>query len=378
MTSDIDIKNYHTIRWQSLLSISADYFKFLLQDPSLKNNFDKEFAKQISDKCIELNRIEFRLLFLLLPLILVLGAFNSEFAEDIVLFGINFYKYSTSVSVILFVSSIFMLLSTGMSLVSAYYNKVLEAYVEAYHDERVVNYVLHQYQWNISSIFDGARSRKFHIFHNLITISIVGFWFLSLVCATILIKLVMFLIVMGATISTLNASDIPDFIVVPTVLVAACAMVFEFTSFLLQCPLPFTDRSNMKRLEELEKTDPILADEIQKKIGRRGLDKDRRNSIVLQAIVLIAAIVVPAFFDSGTELLSNKNIAFGIVLALGIMFTFVSPIVSKVENKILKKVFEKLDKELAVKQYVSTKKWILNTRIILAAIVGFAVFSQYH
>ena len=83
MTDHTDIKDYHVIKWRSCISIAVEYFSILLQDPSLKCFFDSVFAAGIGERLRELHRAEFRILFLLFPFILLLGAFDSNFIERI-------------------------------------------------------------------------------------------------------------------------------------------------------------------------------------------------------------------------------------------------------------------------------------------------------
>ena len=378
MPSHTDIKDYYVFRWRSCLSISVDYFTTLLRDPSLESSFSEDFAVRVGERSREMQRLDFRVSFLLIPFIFLLAAFNSEFVQKITIFGISLSKDNATLGVLLLISAILMIFSSVASIVSSYYNLVLKAYVAVHHDERVVNFYIQQFQFNIGSIFDGFRNENFEIKHNLFTLTIVVFWSVSIICAAILIKLLILFIFIGAIISTLNVPGIPNFINFPIIAVASCAIVFEATSMLLQCPLPFTDFSNKKKLEELEKTEPILADEIRNNIARRGLDQDRRNSIALQVIVLIGFILGPTWFVLGKDLFSRYEIVADILLALAIMLMVFSPLVDKAEKKILAKAFEMTDKELSLKRYISSKKLIAFVRLSLAAIIGFVVFLGHH
>ena len=359
------------------MSLSVEHFSTLLRDPGLESKFDIDFAVRIGERGRELQRLEFRFLFLLLPFVFLLGAFDSEFVQNITIFGISFSKDNATLGVLLLISAILMLFSSAVSIVATYYNKILEGYISVYHDERVINYYMHQFQWNIGSIFDTLRSNTSNISHNPFTISVVGFWAVSLICATIILKVLILLIFAGATISTLNIPSIPTFINIPIVVLAACAIVFDLTCLLLQCPLPFTDYSNMERLKELEKTNPDMADEIRKNIATRGLDRDRRNSIILQAIVLVVFVIGPTWFAIGNNLFTKYEIVLQVFLGLAAMLMVISPLVDRIERKILEKVFKMEDKELSLKRYISTKKWVWGARLILAAAIGFGVFLRH-
>ena len=167
MTNNADIKDFHVFRWRSCISVSVDYFTTLLRDPSLKSNFCEDFAVRIGERSRELKRLHFRVFFLLLPFMLLLAAFDSEFVQKITIFGISLSKDNATLGGLLVISAILILLSSPASIVSSYYDHVLKAYIEVHHDERAVNFYIHQFQWNIGSIFDGLNSDNIEIKHNL-------------------------------------------------------------------------------------------------------------------------------------------------------------------------------------------------------------------
>lgn len=377
MTDHTDIKDYHVIKWRSCISIAVEYFSILLQDPSLKCFFNSVFAAGIGERLRELHRAEFRILFLLLPFILLLGAFESDFIERITVFGISLSKDNATIVVLLLISAILILFSSTVSTVSGYYSEILSAYINAHCDERTAKFYRHQFQWDIGSIFSGLGDKEFHVHHNLLTVAIVCVWGLALIFAAIIVKVLMLLIFAGAIVSTWNVSSMSEFVTIPIVLVAMCALVFDITSMLLRCPLPFTDYSNISKINDLEITDPVQAAQIRDNIARRGLQRDRRNILMLQFSVVIWLIISATFVDIGTELFTKYEIILQILAALVLVELLTPSVVNTIERRLLARVFKIADKELSFRRYVSIKKWMWRARVVLAAIIGVVVFFWF-
>lgn len=376
MTNYADIKDYHVLRWRSCMSLSVEHFTSLLRIPELQSNFDIDFAVRLGERTRELQRLDFRLSFLLFPPVILLGAFDSEFIQNFTVFGISFSKDNVTLSLILLPSAILMLLSSACSMVAAYYTKILEGYISVYHDNRVASFYIHQFVWNIGSMFDATSGSSSSISHNLFTVTVVGFWVAAIGCAAIITKVLVLLIVVGATISTFGASNIPDFINLPIVALATCAIVFDITCLLLQCPLPFTDYSNLEKLKEVERSNPDLADEIHTSIATRGLERDRRHSLVFQSVVVIGCVIGPTWLVIGNELFTRYQVAFQLLVGLVVVVMVVSPLADRVEGIILRRVFELEDRKLGLERYISTKKWMWRVRLALAAAIGLVVFWQ--
>ena len=374
MKNHDDIKDYHVLKWRSCISLSVDYFSTLLEDSSLNSSFDTEYAVRIGDRTRELRRLEFRLLLLTLPFLFLLAAFDSEFVKELNIFGISLSKDNASFCVLLLISSLLLLASDIYSIVADYYVHLIKAVISARHDERISNFYIHQFIWNIASLLDVTKSNSFNIRYNFFTFTIVATWFVSLMCVAILVQILMMLIFVGAIISLLDVSDLPSFVIVPTVIIAICALVFNITCFLLECPLPFTDFSNVEKLKRLEESDPTSANRIKMNIAKRGLERDRRNSITLQVVVLIVFVIGPAWIDMGRELFANYAIVSQILLALVILFVAATPLVDKAENTVMKRVFQIEDRELGLERYIYSKKCLWYLRLMLAATIGFSVF----
>ena len=358
------------------MSISTEHFTTLLKITSLKSSFNDDFSVRIGERSRELSQLELRLFLLLTPFILLLGAFDSEFIQRITIFGITMSKDNGTQSVLLLVSAVLVLFTSAASVVSAYYLQVLKAYVSVDHDERIVSYYIHQFQWSINSLFDGLKDNQLK--HSFISGAIIAAWTASLLCVIVVIKVLILTIFVGAIISTQGMLGVPVFVNILIVIVAVCAIVFDISCVLLTIHLPFTDYSNIAKIEELKKTNPSLAEEIELDIAKRGLDRDRRNLLALQAIVLLSFVIVPTYVFLGADLVSRYEMVPQILLALLLMFAVVSPILNKMEVIILGNIFKTAEKELKFKRYVSSKKWILKARLISAAVVGFGVFKYFH
>ncbi len=348
-----------------------------LKNPELSSNFSEEFATRIGERSRELLRLEIRFTLLLLPFIFLLGVFNSEFIQEITIFGISLSKDGATLNVLLLISSILMLFSSAFSLMQSYYSSLLTAYIEANNDEVMVKYIMHQFEWNIGTFLDGLNKRDENISHSKISAMIVGFWLISLLCAIFLLQILVLLIFFGAILSASNVSGIPSFINISVVVFAACVLVFDVTCQLLKCPIPFTDRSNIEKINELEKTNPNLAGEIRQKIARKELHKDRRNSIILQVIVLFVFLITPTWFAIGKDMFSTYEIVPKILFSLVIVLMLISPIIDKFENLMLARVFKITDEELMLKRYIVTRKRIWRMRLIMAAAIGLVV-STWH
>ena len=374
MTNYEDLKDYHVFRWKSCMSLSVEHFKTILRDPKFRSDFDSEFAVRIGERSRELTRISIRFYFLFLPFVITLGAFESEFISDLTVFGISFSRDNATLGILLLISSIILIFSSAVSLISNYYSALLDSYVGVRHDEKVVKFYLHQFDWNLASVFDSVENNTSNISHSYFTSIFIIFWVASLFCAGIILETLILLIFVGATITTLDIPNLPDFVSLPIVVVAICAVVFKISCLLVQCPLPFTDYSNMERLKELEKADPDLADKIRANIATSGLHKDRRNSLFVQAIVLIVFIAGPTWIVIGNDLFKEYEIVLQVFIGLAILIVLISPLVHSVERSILIWVFQIEDKELSLRHYISTKKWMWRFRLIFAAGVGLGVF----
>lgn len=374
MADHEDMKDYHVFRWRSCISLSVDYFKTLLQDPAIESGIDKEFPTRIGERSRELQRLGYRIDFLLLPLVILLGAFDSELVQDISILGVSLSRDNASLGVLLLVSSILWMLSSAVSTMSYYYGKLLEGYISVKHDERIISFHIHQFQWNIQSIFDTQTNKTFNVSHNVYTAAIVGLWILSAIFAAVIIKILVLLIFAGATISTFEITSMPDFVKLPIVALAACAIVFDITCLLVLCPLPFTDYSNIEKLKKLDQANPDLAEKIRVNIATRELARDRRNSIFLQAIVLSVFVIVPNWIVVGNDLFTQYEIVLQVLLGLAVMSLTISPIVGGVERWILGRAFQMEDRESSLKLYIGTKKQVWRARLILAAAVGLTVF----
>ena len=230
---------------------------------------------------------------------------------------------------------------------SDYYNQVLKAYVSEKHDEIIVNYYIHQFQWNIGSLFDGWTGSDSKLKPNWFVVIVVASWITSLLCAVIVIKLLILSIFVGVIISTQSMPGVSGFFNIPILIVAVCAIIFDISCFLLKTPLPFTDYSNMEKIEALKKTNPSLAEEVELNIAKRGLDRDRRKSITLQAIVVLSFVIIPTYVSVGEDVVSRYEMVPQILLALLLMLAIVSPILDKIESKILGYVFKISPKELS-------------------------------
>ncbi len=377
MTNHKDIKDYHVLKWRSCISLSVDHFSTLLEDSSLSSSFNTEYVVRIGDRTRELRRLEFRLLLLTLPFFFLLAAFDSEFVNELSVFGVSLSKDNAAFCMLLLISSLLFLASDAYSIVADYYVCLIKAVIGSRHDERVSNFYVHQFTWEIVSLFDAMKSNSLNIKYNPFTFAIVAIWFVSLMCVAVLVQILMLLILFGAVISLLDVSDLPGFVMVPTVIIAICALVFNITCFLLKCPLPFTDISNVEKLKKLEESDPALANEIRMNIARRGMERDRRNSLALQIVALTASIVGPTWLDIGRELFANYAVVFQILLALVVLLVAATPLVDKIEGAVMKRVFQIEDKKLSLDRYISSKKLLWGCRLVLAVTIGFSVFLYF-
>lgn len=377
MTNYEDLKDYHVFRWKSCMSLSVEHFKTILRDPKLGSGFDDEFAVRIGERSRELTRISIRFYFLFLPFVIILGAFDSEFIKDFTVFGISFSRDNATLGILLLISSIMLIFSSAVSLVSNYYSALLESCVSIRHDEKVAKFYLHQFDWSLASVFDAIENNTSNISHSFFSAIIIMFWVASLVCVEVILQTLILLIFVGATITTLDIPNLPDFVSLPIVVIAICAVVFNISCLLVQCPLPFTDYSNMEKLKELERTDPALADEITSSIATRGLHRDRRNALFAQSIILILFIAGPTWIAVGNDLFRGYEIVFQVFIGLAVLVIVISPLVQRLERSILNWTFQIEDKELSLQTYISTKKWMWRFRLIFAAGVGLVVFFSH-
>ena len=156
----------------------------------------------------------------------------------------------------------------------------------------------------------------------------------------------------------------------PIVLIATCALLFSVAEFIFKMPLPYSDKSNMARLEGLEKTDPERANAIWKNIAEHGLKRERRNVIVLQAAVVILTMVACELLVGAREFLSEYSKLVPIALATVVFGLVFSPVLDIYENSVIRKSTKVENKELRAYIYSNNKRKILHARLAVAFAFG--------
>ena len=144
-------------------------------------------------------------------------------------------------------------------------------------NEEVGKYYIQQFSWDTTFLFMRHDIEDRNRLTNIIILVTSVILFISLVLAMLIVAGLQLYIFASSTLFVYENPRLPLHLNIPIVLVATCAFLFSVSDLLLRLPLPYSDKLNMSRLQELEKTNPEQANAIWENIAEHSLKRERRN-----------------------------------------------------------------------------------------------------
>ena len=377
MTERDEISNLEVIRWKSFASISLDKFASLLRRQQDPNQLDENFAARIGDRLRELERSNIRIFFLLFSSILLIGAVNFGVIDSIAIFGIKLSKENATLGVLILFTSMLLFFYSAISLMSNYYQQLLKSYLNAKSSENLSEYFVLQFSWGLEPLFGGLIDKEQSLRVKSFVVIFLVLWIAAAIVAAIIIGTLQFYIFAGATWSILVFPKLPDYLNVPIVIVATCSMIFSAGCFLFRLPLPYSDSSNIKKIDEISKSDPALGEKIWQGIAEKSLERERRNVALLQLLTVLVFLTIPYVALLGQNFFSSYSVVFSVTLSLVIFQSTFPPILNRFERNRILSLKSFPDKSKRVLEYVKLKRRMLFLRLASSAIFGFLCFLYF-
>ena len=377
MSPSDPIRQIDLVRWKSIASTSFENFFSSIKEQPLPPALLKHFETRIGDRLRELQRLDVRLFFVLFSSVMLCGAVNSGMIDNVTIFGIHLSRDNATLTVLVLFSSILMVFSSVVSLMSDHYRQLLRAYIEERTEAQYVEYLVLQFSWNLGSLFKGLTNDREHLKVHPATVILLAIWIAAITTAAVLVTLLKFYLFVGAMLSIQAAPTVPHYIIVPVVVVSLCSIVFAVGCLILRLPLPYTDSSNLEYLNQLERSNPELAEKIWTNIAERSLARGRRNVAVIQLSILLTFVIVPYLAVLGSGFFSNYRILVEIFIILAVFQSFVVPVLNRIERNRIASLKRFPDRQQQVSAYVRTKRRMIWTRLVCAAVFGLCVCAFF-
>ena len=368
-SADEDLHQLEVTKWRTLSSVFQENVESLLRAPALSDHFSKEYVQNVANRHRELQRTDYRLSVVLFLLIIFSGAVESGAVRDIAVFGVQLSAETSALAVLVLVSSLLMFLTSAVSLMADNYSAVIRSLTPPELTDDAGKYYRLQYLWDTGTIFDGFMSRDDDLLTTRIVFSLMLLFFSVLVVAAVILVTLEFYILARAIVSIYERPTLPPILNVPIVVFAACAALFGVGAHLMRLPLPYTDISNLRKLHDLQTSDPARADRIWRQIATHNLRKERRNTTLLQLVVMLVTMI-SLYLLTGRDFLSDYSRLVPVVATTVCFVYFVSPLLDKYEGSVILAEAAIDDKKARVEQYVEDKKKILRRRLLVSVLFG--------
>ena len=201
----------------------------------------------------------------------------------------------------------------------------------------------------------------------------------TLIFIVLVLFTIPYYIFVSSIISVYENVNIPTLIKVISMAVALSAISLSLVSYLLRFPLPYSDTSNIDKLKNLEKNDPVKAERIRFNIAKFSLIKQRKNNLALQIVVTLLSIVISYLFLYGMEFFTYYYFLIPLSLALLVLVSCTSPLLDKYETSLILALNSISDETIRVAKYVKDKKNLLKLRLLVSVVLGiiFFLFFEY-
>ena len=235
-----------------------------------------------------------------------------------------------------------------------------------------------QYGWDIEKftkdIVEGLTTYESDIRPTVITNSIAITYWVTLIFIALVLFIIPYYIFISSIISVYENVNIPTLIKVISMAVALSAISLSLISYLVRAPLPYSDTSNIDKLEDLEKNDPEKAERIRFNIAKFSQKKQRKNNLALQIVVTLLSIVISYLFLYGMEFFTYYYFLIPLSLALLVLVSCTSPLLDRYERSLNLALNDLSDETLRVAKYVKDKKNLLKLRILGSFVLGIIFF----
>ena len=374
---DDEIRSFQVTRWKTINSVFHGNLQSLIQNKEFSQYFSDDYIKNLGDRWRELHRLLSKLSILLFSLLMFIGAIESGVVLSITIFGIKISNENSTLSILILISSVLMFYTSILSLLSDHYRAVIKSFTGEKMNEEAEKYYALQHVWDLRAYFDGLQSRDENLTGNLIIVVMIVFLVSTILLSAAIISTLGLYIFLSSIVFIYENPKLPAFMNVPIVVIAICAAAFNITNFLLKLPLPYSDSSNLKKLNELEESNPVRSKEMLTNIAKYSLKKERRNVITLQMVIMLTSLLLLYFLATGMEFFSNYAMFFNLIVVSFAFLYFISPLLDKYERVAISKSMINGDNNTQVSIYTKRKRIILRTRLLLSLAFGVLSFCFF-
>ena len=372
-----NIDAYEVRKWKQFYTVFQDNFKSLLRDIDIDREFGDDYLTHIGERRRELFKTYYKLSSILLLVVLFLGIIDSGAISEITIFGTTFLGDSPTLAVLLLVSSLLTIAVSMISLMEIHYSAIIDSIVEVKKDTKIGDYYKLQFIWSLDAIDEGFDSKDNHFKAKILVGFIAIVMGITVLLVMFVIGFLQLYILVSSIISVIEDSHLPGLINTSIVIVGICAVSFYLLRFIFLLPLPYSDYSNLSKLEQIEQDDPKRAYEIKMEIAKRSLKKERRNVVILQLIAVIAFYIIPLIAINWRDFFSSYASLIPLIYTIAIFMVIITTILDKYEAAVLLAEKDDTDESLRVSQYVKDKKKILRIRIVVSILFGLLSFMYY-
>ena len=136
------MRHYRVTKWRTLISIFQDNIRTLMQEEAFQKQVSNNFIDNLGERWRELQRTQYRLIFILFSLIIFIGTLGSGMTESIVIFGVRLSNQNASLAILMLLSSVLMFTISTLGLLSNQYEALIKSSINSLMDEEVGKYYI--------------------------------------------------------------------------------------------------------------------------------------------------------------------------------------------------------------------------------------------
>ena len=363
-------------KWVSLGKVTQENFKSLLENSETACKFGETYITSVAERWRELTKWSHKLLFGVIPVVLIIGAINAGPAEKLVFFRLEINKTNGTLEILILLASLLIITKSLLLMMAQHYGSIVKSFAEVNSDSKTMDYYMLQFGWTTEAYWEGLTNPEKHLSAPIVTIFPLFGMAFGLIVVMVLVALLEFFIMLDATISIYRNPLLPMIINVPIVLIASSALLCRASLLLFNLPLPYSDYSNLHKLQDLEESEPARAETIKQNLADISSRNERRNVRILQIVAMLGTMATLYLVDVGTRFYAEYSIDF--VLASGFFLLFILPRFDQMEKKSIYAAVEIEDSDLRLNQYTKVKRWALRLRLLFSALFGAISFLWFY
>ena len=374
---DDEIQAYSVLQWRTIGSMVQSQLRKTLDRREHINEFSDEYIRSVGERWRELQRINLRLSLVLLALIVFMGTIQFGGIQEFTIAGLRVASNNASLAILALIAAVLLFLTSLFSLMETYYERVLRALSADKVDEEFVSLYMLQFSWYgtpfLSGVWrnDGKQfASKAVLFLGLLLVTCVALF-------VFLLEVGQFYLFVSSLITIYQFPHLPLVVNSMILLLAGFSIAVSIIGWILKAPLPYIDYSNLDRLRKLEESDPGRASRIRSNIARHGLRRERRNTLVLQQIVMCAIMVILYLARYGGGFFFNLLFLWNLAVAVALFSLLVAPILDGVERTAILRLDKSGDMTFQVNQYIRRKRDIFLFRLLVALLSGSLLFFWF-